>query len=438
MIRALGRCALAANAPARLAVAVAAVGLIGCDGGSTPPTQRTLFDQPVLTSVERVQLDVAEEIDTVLIGRAAAIRVIGEEQGPDPYLFQEIADVLVQPRLGELFVADAGRRQILAYSLDDGRFQRAMGGPGGGPGEFQELAGIFLVSDSIIGAWDPALTRVSLFAQPRNEATTVALQSARATAHSLALGRTFKGLRSLGDGYVAEVRSNPLEVAPEDQVGALVRLDGELAVRDTLLRFLVAAIRGAASAGAASRIVHYDAPPIFSPSASWTIGSDGALAFAPGGPYEILLLTPDRSRRPTALWRSMPLASVTTADRIRLLEHEAGRSGSGFPPGFAVAEFEPRVRDRFSEHRPSITGVLWDGTDRIWVRRFDTTSDPEGRGGTWDVVDVGGRRIRHVVRFELGLTPVAALQGQIVCVQRDSLGVERLLIFSHPLSTAAQ
>jgi hypothetical protein len=268
--------------------------------------------------------------------------------------------------------------------------------------------------------------------------TTVALQSPRATAPNLALGRTFKRLRSLADGYVAELRSDPLDVAPEDQVGALVRLDRELALRDTLLRFLIPAVRGAVNAGAASRTVHYEAPPVFSPNASWTVSSDGALAFAPGGPYEILLLTPDRSRKPTALWRSMPLASVTTADRVRLLEYEATKSGSGFPPGFAVAEFEPRVRDRFSEHRPSITGVLWDGPGRIWIRQFDTALDPEGRGGTWDVIDIGGRRIQHVLRFEQGLTPVAALEGQIFCVQRDSLGVERILIFSHPLSAATQ
>jgi hypothetical protein len=421
-----------------LGVAVAAAALTGCEGGGNPPTERTLFDQPVLSSMERVELDAGPEIDSVLVVSAAAIHVIGQAQGHESYLFQEIADVQVHARVGELYVADVGRKQILAYSMDDGRFLRAMGGPGGGPGEFQELASIFLVSDSVIGAWDPALARLSQFALSGNAVTTLALETSGGNAFNLALGRTAKRLRWLLDGYLVELRSNPLEVAPEEQLGALVRLDRRLGVRDTVLRFLVSTIRAAENATAGGRTVHYEAPPIFSPSASWTVSPDGSLAFAPGGPYEIVLVAPDRSRQPTALRRRVPLESVTTEDRIRRLEHEASKPGSGFPPGFAVAEFERRVRERFSAHRPSVTGLLWDGPGRIWVRGFDTMFDPEGRGGTWDVVDLGERRIRHVLRFEHGLTPVAALASQIFCVQRDSLGVERLLILPHPLSGGGQ
>ncbi len=399
---------------------------------------RPLFEQPVLSTVVRADLSVQSELDTITIAEAGAIKSLGVADGEDEYLFQEIVAVEVDESAGEVFVADGGRRQILVYSRDTGEFLRRIGRLGQGPGEFQELGFAFLHGERALGAWDPALRRVSLFDRSGDVLWTRDLPPHFATGNTaLRLGRRAKRLRAVEGGYLVEIRSDPFSVDPDRQTGSLLSLDPELAVRDTLLLFRVAPIVGSYSGQGGGQVTSYAAPPVFSPEQSWAVRRDGAVAFAPGGAYQIVLFG-EGPKLPVLLERSMSRDELSRRDRVRRIAHEASKPGSGFPRSIPIGILERLLRGKFSKYRPAIVGLVWDGAGTLWVRRFDTSFSPLGLGGIWDVVhtDVAGTtnaRIASVLRFTDGITPLHTTSDFVYGRQTDSLGVQRVIILPHPL-----
>lgn len=63
--------------------------------------------------------------------------------------------------MGNVYISDLRNRRISIFD-SSGNFIRIMGGPGSGPGEFQQITGMALVGDMVIVA-DRALLRLSLF-----------------------------------------------------------------------------------------------------------------------------------------------------------------------------------------------------------------------------------------------------------------------------------
>jgi hypothetical protein len=117
--------------------------LAACRGGDTP--------SDAVTAIEAVPtLVVADEPDVS----------IGVTKGKGPYLLSLVTGAT---RLsdGTIVVADAASAE-LRYFDASGRFLRAAGGQGRGPGEFFWIRRIFPVAGDTIGVDDPA--RVTLFA----------------------------------------------------------------------------------------------------------------------------------------------------------------------------------------------------------------------------------------------------------------------------------
>lgn len=414
-------------------IAVVAVPLMSCGTNQSDSVGGSTAEDPILTSVVKTQIDDAPETDSIVVRASSALIVIGLADGDSSYLFEDVVAVMVRSIPGEVYIADRGRREILAYGIHDGRFIRRMGGRGAGPGEFEEIGHAYLIGDSAIGVWDPALRRVSLFSTTGTVVDVRNLpRSHRASgSSSTRLARTARKLHRLEHGYLLEGRSSPLETSPDQQIGFLVVLNDALEVSDTLVRFKVPGIVAKSTTTQRSRVESYDVPPLFSPEPSLTVSVAGEVAFAPGGPYQILLWGPPDG--PRMLSRAEPLVDISINDRMRKLELEAAKPENGVPPGFSIAAFEEMVRDRFALQAPTITQLMWDGPELLWVRGFDTAFDPNGPGGVWDVISVPSAKVESTVRFEHGLVPVVADGNRLFCIQRDSLGIMRVLILPHPL-----
>lgn len=114
----------------------------------------------------------AESQDTVRVradgppGWGANVRLvqevaIGQLDGPPEYSFGRIQAAAAAPN-GEFYLFDANDRQLRRYDRA-GRFLNLVGKRGGGPGEYQFVAGMDITRDGLLVIKDPENSRVSYF-----------------------------------------------------------------------------------------------------------------------------------------------------------------------------------------------------------------------------------------------------------------------------------
>lgn len=87
--------------------------------------------------------------------------IIGQLDGAPEYAFGEIHAGTLSPD-GSFFIFDANDRQLRHYDRN-GRFLRAIGKRGGGPGEYQYVAGMDVTRDGLLVIKDPENSRVTYF-----------------------------------------------------------------------------------------------------------------------------------------------------------------------------------------------------------------------------------------------------------------------------------
>ncbi|MYB05523.1 MAG: hypothetical protein F4Y24_04125 [Gemmatimonadetes bacterium] len=112
---------------------LAAVAAAGCEAGSAPAS--TSRDSLGVTIVESTAPSWAEGDEWRIVEEPVVD--LAESGSGDMHLFFRVGDVLRTPA-GDLAVTDRGSQQIRIYDVE-GRFLRAFGGAGEGPGEFRSL-----------------------------------------------------------------------------------------------------------------------------------------------------------------------------------------------------------------------------------------------------------------------------------------------------------
>lgn len=140
-----------------VAIAVLLSMAISC-GGESAGTGYAVTDSAGITIVENGATLLAEvpswDIDpmptlTIELGEDAEI------------VLYEVSGVTSLPG-GSLAVTNGGTTQVLLFS-SDGRFIRAIGAPGEGPGEFRRIAGVVPMPGDSIGIYDSSVKRLSVF-----------------------------------------------------------------------------------------------------------------------------------------------------------------------------------------------------------------------------------------------------------------------------------
>jgi hypothetical protein len=112
--------------------------------------------------------------------------------------------------------------------------------------------------------------------------------------------------------------------------------------------------------------------------------------------------------------------AVKPLDIRRYLEWMARLElGTGYPA--AEIDFEAlarRYENRFSPVAPVATDLRCESEKAAWIRLFDTSHDPLGRGPEWLRVPQGAGAIRGV-RFPLAFTPFLFTEESVVGILED-------------------
>ncbi len=86
---------------------------------------------------------------------------IGELDGPSEYEFGLVRGIAAEDG-GAFYVYDYKQTQIRRYDAN-GRFEHLIGRRGGGPGEYQSVAGFTVTTDRLLLVHDPRLWRITSF-----------------------------------------------------------------------------------------------------------------------------------------------------------------------------------------------------------------------------------------------------------------------------------
>jgi len=95
---------------------------------------------------------------------------IGQLDGPEEFLFVNIADVAVNSR-GDIYVADSRLNEIRKFDKD-GEYLLTIGRPGQGPGEFQSVSILSMNSRDDLIVFDGRSGRISFFSDDGNHIST--------------------------------------------------------------------------------------------------------------------------------------------------------------------------------------------------------------------------------------------------------------------------
>ncbi|MGE0158400.1 MAG: hypothetical protein AB7T31_03255 [Gemmatimonadales bacterium] len=332
----------------------------------------------------------------------------------------EELDRVVTPFLlpdGSLAVPTSGASTIRIFS-SDGAFERSLGGPGAGPGEFEYLASAWPRGDTI-EAFDLAGQRILRFL-PGDSVATLALGSAPAAAVYGPLGagwatsrlRAHYGAR---DSMAVLAVSRSLE-DPAAVVGPPERLSTPLTTAPGMHREVAPGISG---------------PHPLSPTAVAAVHA--AEVYVGETQTSILsVYAADGTLR-----RVIPLP-------LEPYEDAAGAMRQVIDSAIALADEDdrPDVRARWSSYRvPARLSVFWalivDELGYLWVRPYDPIahalaldglpSNRGGPGGRWLVLTPEGTEVGWV-DVPAGLEPAWITANAVVGVHRDELGVESVRV----------
>jgi hypothetical protein len=355
-----------------------------------------------------------------VIGDEGRLFSLGAPDGDERYLFGEIADIALSPSGDTVYVLDRMERQTKAFSRD-GRFLFRFGRKGKGPGEYNDPASIaFLPWNGQVAVWDVGLQRLT-FVTPAGETAGTA-----APLRQNDLARMGKKLRAWREGFVLELRDDPLAVPAEKQRGYLVRLDTLGRLRDTMATFAIPGIRGSGITDHGEVIqTSYLYAPHWTPEPTWDLLPDGEIVLAPGGRYEVYRLAADGAAR-------YRLARPWTPARLnrheRMINLRDAQENMGLAPQVPTWFLEPFHRKFFARIRPSITGVLATTGGGFAAERFNADDDPTGRSRTWDEYRADGQPWR-TVRFPAGFQPRIVTADRVYGLRRDTLKVDYLEAF---------
>ena len=345
---------------------------------------------------------------------------IGATTGAEEYLFQTITGIVRLPG-DRLAVADDGFLTIRVYDRS-GQYLYQMGRHGDGPGEFQSIDGLWLTDAGELAVWDSDLRRITRFTQAG------ILVESKPIVGDREIGNLQPAFGPMADGQVL--------------LGALTTgptRTGESPTHPYLLRRynLSGEFRG--SVGQAEGMWRYE----------WGDGSNTPLPFTPlpwvatwhdtvyvAAGYDPEIEVRDRSG---AVLRTLTVPGARAATRKDWAEMERvlrARANDLSAGAFYVGRLERRDMP-FDDRMPGVAGLLLDDAGLVWVKAFEPARDarwlrrrtrPPAPGGKWVVLDPTSGVVVATVEMPSSLVPLVIGDTEIIGMDEDSLGVERVVI----------
>ena len=338
---------------------------------------------------------------------------IGEAAGDADYQFGQIAGIGISSD-GRILVLDQQAQRVQVYG-PDGVYQRSIGRPGNGPGEFGPAANSLFVGrgDTVIVP-DLANTRVNVFpVDGESESFPIRMQEG--------VPVRFDHLEA--GHLVAQLRSfNPNDENPANDVIASQAYDG------TIIDTLMTPERGNTFS------IANDRPQfrIFSPEPIWTALSGDRLAFAINNDFRVEVFGADGSLL-QVITRPYEPTAVTEADERQLSTLIRAQFERGGVPGPQLDLLMEGVS--FEETWPAFTQLRGGPEGTLWVQRVrylrDLTDEqlesynPTLDQGSfeWEVYDAEGRYL-GVVALPDRFTPFTVHGDLWYGVQRDDFDVQ--------------
>lgn len=147
-----------ARGAALLLAGGAALFLAACGGGERAPAA-LVRDSAGVAIVEHEAVDSAS-VPWLAIDASRTRRLGAAEGESGVMLFQVRSAARLSD--GGVVVANGGSSELIYFGADGEHFVTA-GRKGGGPGEFQQLGGVFVLPADSVAVYDPAASRVSVF-----------------------------------------------------------------------------------------------------------------------------------------------------------------------------------------------------------------------------------------------------------------------------------
>lgn len=399
------------RAAAAFLAAAAVVGATACAraDADAPPSTATVRDSAGITLVEN-----GAPTETWTVDSLPVVDIGVLDGAPEYQLFRTVAGTRLSD--GRIVVANAGTAELRWYDAD-GRHLVSAGGDGDGPGEFQQLMGLWVLPGDSVLAFDWRQRRGTVFGPDGALARSFTLGSEGGAQFvspvGIAPGGDFlvqAGVVYTGEGATTGVRRDSYPVLRYDLEGAFI---------DT-----VAVVRGTevyvhAEAGGISVM-----PLAFGRWAELLTAGPGVVEGDTGAP-ELLLRTPDGA--PTRIVRWTHVARPVTPEDVeayRARELESFEAQGG-PESLRARRREALEEIPHAETFPAF-GDLKAGQDgSLWVR---DAGAPGERPTGWLAFDAEGHLLARVEMPE-GLAVWAVGADWVLGGWQDELDVEHVRVY---------
>lgn len=346
---------------------------------------------------------------------------------------------------GQLYIFDNRADRITVVS-PAGRFVRAFGRPGDGPGEFRNPDGLAVMRDGrvviadighrvyhLFDANGDFERRVRMVSEPGELATTELLPDPGGQAVFSAVGS-----QTLSVLFGSPVRTVPHTTRPVERVV----LTEEVATKDTVADGWLPDGEPSSFPIGNQRTLGLPARKTFGPLMLAGVLPDGSVAFSDSSAYAVKIARPG-----VGVWRMLkrPLQPIPVTNRVVEAEKQSRlRDALGEGSVLSGVRESPRGRraralerieqleffDEVSIIRNLKTG--WDG--EIWVQRHG--EDPGDRYGPVDVLAMDGRYLgtfpAGTVRLQTPVRPIGLAafgpDGLVAFIEEDELDVKTVVV----------
>jgi hypothetical protein len=328
---------------------------------------------------------------------------IGVEDGPEEYQFFRARSALSLPD-GSIAVGNVGSHEIRFYD-SSGKFLKATGQEGGGPGEFSRMGRIWRFGRDSIAVYDYGQARLSVFSHAGQFGRTARLSADCGEGSTHAIGR-LGDARILARSYVYGEMAGQPGAKRYDMAYCLHSLDGE--VIDTVGLFPAEEFYQANGADN----FRFSAPLAYGRSTQFAVAEDRWYIGSTDS-YEIDVYsssgTLDRIIRRLVANRpiSAEVAERSRQRTLEMLKRMGGRIEAPAP---------------LPETMPAYRSLLADLEGNLWVQEFRLSEEaPE-----WSVFDSEGRYL-GLVEIPADGTVTEIGSDYVLGVWRDELDTERVM-----------